>query len=183
MNVSGCCYSNSLMDSHRCVERAMHHNCPVCFEVDMFDQSNKFELQYWFVRDLISLFHLASTCLTRRRISAFCLAVTRYIWSAWRRWGSIPSKWSEKVISFSKHRSFHIIDLNALLCCRYSCPVCSRSVCDMSSVWKKLDQEVSYNFLKTIADLLAAFNFFFHMLNSVAQTCSGCFHTNAGNIS
>uniref|UniRef100_K4AF86 CHY-type domain-containing protein n=1 Tax=Setaria italica TaxID=4555 RepID=K4AF86_SETIT len=32
-NLTGCCYSNVLKDSHRCVERAMHHNCPVCFEV------------------------------------------------------------------------------------------------------------------------------------------------------
>ncbi|XP_044483152.1 E3 ubiquitin-protein ligase RZFP34-like isoform X2 [Mangifera indica] len=32
----GCCYSNLLKDSHKCVERAMHHNCPVCFEF-LFD--------------------------------------------------------------------------------------------------------------------------------------------------
>lgn len=31
--VSGCCYSRLLKDSHICVERAMHHDCPVCFEV------------------------------------------------------------------------------------------------------------------------------------------------------
>ncbi|KAH7553518.1 hypothetical protein JRO89_XS12G0021300 [Xanthoceras sorbifolium] len=36
ISVSGCCYSNSLKDSHNCVERAMHHNCPVCFEF-LFD--------------------------------------------------------------------------------------------------------------------------------------------------
>lgn len=30
-----------------------------------------------------------------------------------------------------------------LLCiCRYTCPVCSKSYCDMSSVWEKLDHEV-----------------------------------------
>ena len=23
-----------MKDAHRCVERAMHHNCPVCFEVN-----------------------------------------------------------------------------------------------------------------------------------------------------
>ncbi|XP_020538227.1 E3 ubiquitin-protein ligase RZFP34 isoform X2 [Jatropha curcas] len=32
----GCCYSVSLKESHNCVERAMHHNCPVCFEF-LFD--------------------------------------------------------------------------------------------------------------------------------------------------
>ncbi|KAF2289857.1 hypothetical protein GH714_038927 [Hevea brasiliensis] len=31
-----CCYSILLKDSHNCVERAMHHNCPVCFEF-LFD--------------------------------------------------------------------------------------------------------------------------------------------------
>lgn len=29
----GCCYSNLIKGAHHCVERAMHHNCPVCFEV------------------------------------------------------------------------------------------------------------------------------------------------------
>ncbi|KAK3036387.1 hypothetical protein RJ639_032156, partial [Escallonia herrerae] len=32
----GCCYSNLLKGSHICVERTMHHNCPVCFEY-LFD--------------------------------------------------------------------------------------------------------------------------------------------------
>ncbi|KAE9445871.1 hypothetical protein C3L33_22240, partial [Rhododendron williamsianum] len=35
-NKCGCCYSNVIQDSHHCVERAMHHNCPVCFEF-LFD--------------------------------------------------------------------------------------------------------------------------------------------------
>ncbi|XP_055812159.1 E3 ubiquitin-protein ligase RZFP34 isoform X3 [Solanum dulcamara] len=29
----GCCYTNLMKESHICIERAMHHNCPVCFEV------------------------------------------------------------------------------------------------------------------------------------------------------
>ncbi|GBG70275.1 hypothetical protein CBR_g6402 [Chara braunii] len=32
----GCCYTKAIRDDHRCVERAMHHNCPVCFEY-LFD--------------------------------------------------------------------------------------------------------------------------------------------------
>ncbi|KAK8990581.1 hypothetical protein V6N11_009273 [Hibiscus sabdariffa] len=32
----GCCYSKLMREVHRCVERAMHHNCPVCFEY-LFD--------------------------------------------------------------------------------------------------------------------------------------------------
>ena len=31
--VLGCCYSKVMEKGHRCVEGAMHHNCPVCFEV------------------------------------------------------------------------------------------------------------------------------------------------------
>lgn len=27
---------------------------------------------------------------------------------------------------------------------RYSCPVCSKSVCDLSDVWRKLDHEVAF---------------------------------------
>ncbi|KAG6401558.1 hypothetical protein SASPL_138418 [Salvia splendens] len=27
-----CCYSNLLKESHLCIEKAMHHNCPICFE-------------------------------------------------------------------------------------------------------------------------------------------------------
>ncbi|KAK8598333.1 hypothetical protein V6N13_094306 [Hibiscus sabdariffa] len=33
---TGCCYSKLMREVHRCVERAMHHNCPVCFEY-LFD--------------------------------------------------------------------------------------------------------------------------------------------------
>ncbi|CAM6082526.1 unnamed protein product [Calypogeia fissa] len=32
----GCCYSIVLQKGHPCVEKAMHHNCPVCFEY-LFD--------------------------------------------------------------------------------------------------------------------------------------------------
>ncbi|KAB2622419.1 RING finger and CHY zinc finger domain-containing protein 1-like [Pyrus ussuriensis x Pyrus communis] len=31
-NKCGCCYSKAKKDSNNCVEKAMHHNCPVCFE-------------------------------------------------------------------------------------------------------------------------------------------------------
>ncbi|KAL6842331.1 hypothetical protein ACP4OV_027758 [Aristida adscensionis] len=37
-DICGCCYSNVLKDFHNCVERAMHHNCPVCFEY-LFDST------------------------------------------------------------------------------------------------------------------------------------------------
>lgn len=34
----GSCYGLSLKDNHKCVERAMHQNCPVCFEY-LFDST------------------------------------------------------------------------------------------------------------------------------------------------
>lgn len=30
-----------------------------------------------------------------------------------------------------------------ILCNRYACPLCSKSVCDMSKVWEKLDMEIA----------------------------------------
>lgn len=32
-SIEGCCYTSLLKNSHPCVEGAMHHDCPVCFEV------------------------------------------------------------------------------------------------------------------------------------------------------
>lgn len=90
-NLTGCCYSNVLKDSHRCVERAMHHNCPVCFEVSGLCSPWHFIISCYTilnsaVRDLEikkkSSLLLHSICSTRRRTSACCSAGTRFIWSA-----------------------------------------------------------------------------------------------------
>ncbi len=49
--------------------------------------------------------------------------------------------------AFSKDHYFGRF-LNALgMFCRFFCPVCSKSVCDMSKVWEKLDEEVTYLFV------------------------------------
>ncbi|KAE9465486.1 hypothetical protein C3L33_02609, partial [Rhododendron williamsianum] len=42
-NKCGCCYSRLMKDSHICVERAMHHNCPVCFEVASMPMPEMYE--------------------------------------------------------------------------------------------------------------------------------------------
>ncbi|CAJ2654523.1 unnamed protein product [Trifolium pratense] len=84
----GCCYSKEIKEGHHCVERAMHHNCPICFEY-LFD--------------------------TLRETSVLPCGHTIHF---------------ECVKEMEKHH-------------RYSCPVCSKSICDMSSVWKKLDQVIS----------------------------------------
>ncbi|KAF5744781.1 zinc finger family protein [Tripterygium wilfordii] len=84
----GCCYSKMMKDSHRCVERAMHHNCPVCFEF-LFD--------------------------TLRDITVLPCGHTIHL---------------DCVKEMEKHY-------------RYSCPVCSKSICDMTKLWRKLDQEIA----------------------------------------
>ncbi|KAK7341909.1 hypothetical protein VNO80_24850 [Phaseolus coccineus] len=95
----GCCYSKVMEKGHRCVEGAMHHNCPVCFEY-LFD--------------------------TVREISVLPCAHTIHL---------------DCVKEMEKHHSV----INSSLFengYRYSCPVCSKSICDMSSLWKKLDKVV-----------------------------------------
>ncbi|XP_057985916.1 LOW QUALITY PROTEIN: probable E3 ubiquitin-protein ligase RZFP34 [Hevea brasiliensis] len=84
----GCCYSILLKNNHPCVEGAMQHDCPVCFEF-------LFESRYYV------------TVLPRG----------------------------------------HIIHENCLKEIRehyqYACPLCSKSVCDMSNVWEKFDMEIA----------------------------------------
>ncbi|OEL28823.1 E3 ubiquitin-protein ligase MIEL1 [Dichanthelium oligosanthes] len=115
----GCCYSNVLKDSHRCVERAMHHNCPVCFED-------------------ISVLQCGHT------IHLECM---------------------------NEMRAHH----------HFSCPVCSRSACDMTDTWRKLDEEVAATPMPEIYqkkmvwilcnDCSATSSVPFHVLG---QKCPGC---------
>ncbi|KAK6129726.1 hypothetical protein DH2020_036527 [Rehmannia glutinosa] len=85
---AGCCYSVLLKSTHPCVERAMHQDCPVCFEY-LFESRN----------DVIAL-----PC--GHTIHKACL----------------------------KEMQEHY---------QYACPICSKSVCDMSKVWEKFDMEIA----------------------------------------
>ncbi|XP_051129664.1 probable E3 ubiquitin-protein ligase RZFP34 [Andrographis paniculata] len=87
-NKCGCCYSALLTSGHPCVERAMHQNCPVCFEY-LFESVN----------DVIAL-------LCGHTIHKTCLE------------------------EMQEHY-------------QYACPICSKSVCDMSKVWEKFDMEIA----------------------------------------
>ncbi|CAL0323124.1 unnamed protein product [Lupinus luteus] len=84
----GCCYSILLKNSHPCVERAMHHDCPICCEY-LFETT----------KDILVLpcGHTIHKC---------CLEEMR------------------------KHL-------------QYACPLCSKSIYDMSKVWEKLDLEIA----------------------------------------
>ncbi|GJP51048.1 hypothetical protein CLOM_g10218 [Closterium sp. NIES-68] len=85
----GCCYATSLREDHRCVEKSMHHNCPVCFEF-LFES----------LRETSVLRECGHTIHTE------CLDELR------------------------KHN-------------RYACPICCKTMFDMSRVWAQLDQEVA----------------------------------------
>ncbi|CAL5194093.1 unnamed protein product [Lathyrus oleraceus] len=87
-NKCECCYSSSMKDSHHCIEKAMHHNCPVCFEF-LFD--------------------------TTKDITVLPCGHTIHLGC---------------VREMQKHF-------------QYSCPVCSKSFCNMSRVWEKMDEEVA----------------------------------------
>jgi RING finger/CHY zinc finger protein 1 len=84
----GCCYSTVLKNSHACVEGAMHHDCPICFEY-LFDSI-----------DGVSVLRCGHT------IHENCLK------------------------EMEKHR-------------KLICPLCSKSVCDMSRAWERLDREIA----------------------------------------
>ncbi|XP_042496200.1 E3 ubiquitin-protein ligase RZFP34-like [Macadamia integrifolia] len=87
-NKCRCCYSMLLKDSHRCVEGAMHHNCPVCFEY-IFDST-------------------------------------------------------KEITALGCGHTIHLDCLNEMVRhLRFTCPVCSKSVCDMSRVWERLDKEIA----------------------------------------
>ncbi|GJS87984.1 RNA-directed DNA polymerase, eukaryota, reverse transcriptase zinc-binding domain protein [Tanacetum coccineum] len=83
----GCCYSRKIKDTHVCVERAMHHDCPICSEF-LFDT----------LKDLTIL----------------------------------PCGHTMHFACLKEMEQHH----------RYSCPVCSKSICDLSDVWEKLDHEI-----------------------------------------
>ncbi|CAI9094392.1 OLC1v1030118C2 [Oldenlandia corymbosa var. corymbosa] len=83
-----CCYANVLRNSHPCIEGAMHHDCPVCFEY-LFESRN----------DVIVM-----PC--GHTIHRNCLE------------------------EMQEHSQF-------------ACPLCSKSVCDMSKVWEKFDMEIA----------------------------------------
>ncbi|XP_057720465.1 probable E3 ubiquitin-protein ligase RZFP34 isoform X1 [Arachis stenosperma] len=84
----GCCYSILLKDGHPCIEGAMHHDCPVCFEY-LFESRND-----------VTVMPCGHT------IHKSCLK------------------------EMGEHH-------------KYACPLCSKSVCDMSKVWEKFDLEMA----------------------------------------
>ncbi|KAL8537132.1 hypothetical protein ACS0TY_012347 [Phlomoides rotata] len=83
-----CCYSVVLKSSHPCVERAMHQDCPVCFEY-LFE--------------------------SRKEVIAMLCGHTMH---------------RECLEEMQEHS-------------RYACPICSKSVFDMSKVWEIIDMKIA----------------------------------------
>nr|CAB3478134.1 unnamed protein product [Digitaria exilis] len=128
----GCCYSIVLKNSHSCVEGAMHHDCPICFEY-LFESTND-----------VSVLPCGHT------IHVKCL----------------------------KEMEEH---------CQFACPLCSKSVCDMSKAWERLDMELA-NLSDSCDDKMvrilcndcgAISEVQFHL---IANKCQGCKSYNTRQI-
>lgn len=76
----GCCYPILLRQSHPCVEGAMHHDCPVCFEVRLMPVT--FDVIVWrvFLRAYLWLVWSFSIFLNLRMRLMSCPADTQYTW-------------------------------------------------------------------------------------------------------
>ncbi|RZC21365.1 E3 ubiquitin-protein ligase RZFP34 [Glycine soja] len=81
----GFCYSSYLKDKHKCMEKAMHTNCPICFEF-LFDTTKAIAL-------LACGHNMHLGCIRQLQ---------------------------QRLM--------------------YACPVCSKSFCDMSVIWEKVDE-------------------------------------------
>ncbi|KAK6927428.1 Zinc finger, CHY-type, partial [Dillenia turbinata] len=89
----GCCYSILLKNNHPCVEGAMHHDCPVCFEY-LFESRND-------VTVMLCGHTIHQNCLKEMQDASHYILLL----------------FSASFLYFSP---------------KYACPLCSKSVCDMS---------------------------------------------------
>ncbi|XP_039061910.1 E3 ubiquitin-protein ligase RZFP34-like [Hibiscus syriacus] len=122
----GCCYSKIMREVHCCIERVMHHNCPVCFE---------------------------------------------YLFNTMKDVTVLPCGHTMHLACLREMEQHY----------RYSCPVCSKSICDMSKLWRKLDKEIASTPMPAIYqnkmvwilcnDCGATSNVQFHV---VAHKCPNC---------
>ena len=158
--MAGCCYTYLLKDSHLCVDRAMHQNCPVCFEVNICHSKLSQKIGFSKVtifttletalinHSLINVRFCHSIYSSRRKLSACFIVDTRFICNACTRWELTSSKppmsTPDRYLAdaFPDRGHSQLIRRQPADFFRFSCPVCLRSSCDMSGMWQKLDQEV-----------------------------------------
>jgi RING finger/CHY zinc finger protein 1 len=91
----GCCFHNDLRDNHKCVERSLEQNCPVCFEF-LFNSTKSVTI--------------------------------------------LPCGHSIHAVCFNQMQRA-LVRTNFMKA--QTCPVCSKSVCDRSSLWEHVDREVA----------------------------------------
>ena len=87
-----------------------------------------------------------SICLNLWMMPLFCSVDIQYIRAAWRKWGNISSEYHGAHLTTSIcSKSYCSIcdDFCVWFCIRYACPLCLKSVCDMSKVWEKFDLEIA----------------------------------------
>lgn len=71
----------------------MHHNCPICFEVNLNDISlTKVMPTFLLVNVVTYILLLLSSYLILQKTSLFCVVDTLYIYTALKRWSGICSK-------------------------------------------------------------------------------------------
>lgn len=93
----GCCYSILLKNSHPCVEGAMHHDCPVCFEVI---HASFLSFSSWCnicsAWSKLNCKHdnmlICSIYSSQEMMWLFCHVVTLFTNTAWRKCGIIFSE-------------------------------------------------------------------------------------------
>ena len=87
-----------------------------------------------------------SICLNLSTMSPCCIAAIQSIRVVWMKWGNIFSEYHRALlVDISLSISIVVIcpKLCIWFCIRYACPLCSKSVCDMSKVWEKIDLELA----------------------------------------
>lgn len=129
----------------------MHHDCPICCEVTFYNIHNLNVmipstscLNCWFEHTTICD---CSICLNPQKVSSLCPVDIQSIRSAWRKWENICSECPRaplvSLILTSPYLSENCPDPRIWFFIRYACPLCSKSVCDMSKVWEKFDLEIA----------------------------------------
>ncbi|KAF9675158.1 hypothetical protein SADUNF_Sadunf09G0003000 [Salix dunnii] len=112
-------------------------NCGVCMgkyycsKCKFFDDDVIFRTSHWFQKINTIVRNVEYAELEERKISS--IATNAFLFDTMRDITVLPCG--------------HTIHLECLKEMeqhgRYSCPVCSKSICDMTGLWKKLDEEIS----------------------------------------
>jgi predicted RNA-binding Zn-ribbon protein involved in translation (DUF1610 family) len=143
---AGSCYATSLLDNHLCVENSMRHHCPICYEVVIIIALIVWRSNFFFIykTDISVLFSVVFIWFTKRN---YCNEMrAHYAW--WMlRWDDKAWQVSGLQFLFFFSSDVHVKNwflIELITFTRYCCPICSKSIIDMSKTWERIDEEVSY---------------------------------------